>query len=89
VIAMYGYNTVIEVTNAPGFNKVFYGFSLGLGNDFNSYKRSSRGYLTIALIFPLRTKEVFDYIDKLKYHYVVFDSKLSPVTFSVGYRIKF
>lgn len=90
LIGMYGYNTAIKVINATKYDKFFYGYSLGLGEDFNLSRRNTDGYLTFAIIFPLRIHEVDDYINDLKNnHNVEFNSKLFPLTISIGYRMKF
>jgi hypothetical protein len=87
VMGMYGYNTVIAVQNLSKFNKVFYGPSFGLGLDYKSSK-SNDHYWTFALLFPIRGTEVDNYIADLKNnHGVVFKNNLSPVAFSIGYRI--
>ena len=82
---MYGYVTVIKVQNGDQYNKTFYGPTFGLGCDFRSGS-STKGYLTIALLFPVRGPEVQKYINDLKNHYNVdFKNGLIPVTLSVGY----
>jgi hypothetical protein len=86
LLGMYGYNAAIAVINAKEYNKFFYGPSFGLGFDIRQ-KWGKRGYLTIALIVPLRKKDVQDYIDLLKMRGVEFENNLFPVAFSVGYHI--
>ena len=75
LIAMYSYNTAIQVKNANGFNKHFYGTTVGVGLELHS-KSISRGYWTMAMLVPIRDSEVEKYIDKPW-----------PVTFSIGYRL--
>jgi hypothetical protein len=86
LLGMYGYNAAIAVINTKEYNKFFYGPSFGLGFDIRQ-KWGKRGYLTIALIVPLRKKDVQDYIDLLKMRGVEFENNLFPVAFSVGYHI--
>ena len=84
---MYGYNAVIVVTNETALNKIFYGPTFGVGVDFR-FKPLKKGYWSFALLVPVRKQEVNDYMNDLQnYHGVKFDSKLSPVLISIGYRI--
>lgn len=84
--AMYGYNAAIAVMNQQELSKLFYGPSFGLGLEFR--RRGPKiGCWTLALILPLRSEEVDDYMDHLKtYHAVEFANGLTPVTLSLGYR---
>lgn len=87
LLAMYGYNSVINVSNRTELNKIFYGPTVGFGFDFR-YKPNRIGYWTLALLIPIRNSEVSDYIDDLKSNYgVKFKNELSPVNISFGYRI--
>ncbi|MFC2122010.1 hypothetical protein ACFLTI_10500 [Bacteroidota bacterium] len=86
-LAMYGYNAAIAVTNADQYNKLFYGPSVGIGFDY-SKKPEKKGYLSIALLIPLRKPEVESYMDNLtRNHGVQFQNDLPPVGISIGYRI--
>jgi hypothetical protein len=86
-LAMYGYNAAIAVTNASDLNKVFYGFSLGIGFDFR-FNPAKKNYWTTSLLIPIRKAEVDDYMEMLKSDYgVEFENELMPVAFSFGYRI--
>ena len=83
---MYGYNAAIAVEGATYLNKLFYGPSFGLGADFQS-RPVSKGYWSFALLVPIRSAEVNEYIDDLKTnHGVEFKNGLFPVGFSIGYR---
>ena len=89
-LCMYGYNTVIKISNAPMFNKFFYGYTIGLGEDFMSSKHNKNGHITFAILFPMRVYAVNDYIDDLKNnHNIVFKSSLIPFGISMGYRVLF
>ena len=71
--------------DAPN-NKIFYGPSLGLGLDLR-LNPMKRGYWAIALLLPIRSSEVNDYINDLKTeHNIIFKNELIPVGFSIGYR---
>lgn len=86
LLGMYGYNAAITVTNATGYDKIFYGPTCGLGFDVKVGKARSN-YLTIALLIPIRGPEVNDYINDLKNnHNVEFKGSLPPLAFSLGFR---
>ncbi len=87
IIAMYGYNASVSITDNPQYDKLFYGPSLGFGIDIRSRKPSSSGYLSIALMIPIRNSDAQNYIDLLKTQYgASFDSNLPPIGFSIGYK---
>jgi len=86
LLGMYGYNAAIVISNAEQYNKLFYGPSFGLGFDIRQ-KWGKRGYMTVALIVPVRNKDVNDYIDQMKDRGVEFTNNLYPVLFSAGYHI--
>jgi hypothetical protein len=85
-LAMYGYNAAIGVSNRPDLNKVFYGFSLGIGIDYRPWGGTD-DYAFTGIYFPARKPEVQEYVDNLKSSGVQFDRKLSPVLIAIGYRI--
>jgi hypothetical protein len=86
LLGMYGYNAAIAIYNAKQYSKFFYGPSFGLGIDIRQ-KWEKRGYLTIALIVPVRKNDVKDYFDLMQKRGVEFTNNLFPVAFSVGYHI--
>jgi hypothetical protein len=87
ILAMYGYNAAVVVTNNSQLNKLFYGPSFGIGVDLRSKKPSSEGYLSLAIIIPVRSPDAQNYIDNLKNLYgATFSNGLLPVTFSIGYK---
>jgi hypothetical protein len=84
---MYGYNAAVVIADNTQLNKLFYGPSLGAGIDIRSKKPSSRGYLSIALMVPFRSRDAQDYIDLLKNQYgATFTNDLIPIGFSIGYK---
>ncbi|MDR3711581.1 MAG: hypothetical protein P4L51_02105 [Puia sp.] len=91
VMAMYGYNAAIAVSNSENFvnasnmNKLFYGPTAGIGFDYGNY-RTRKGYLSVALTIPFRSPDVNNYIDQLKNQGVTFRNGLSAVGFSIGYK---
>jgi hypothetical protein len=83
---MYGYNAAIYVMNDNRYNKLFYGPSFGLGLDA-PWNPTKKGYFSFALLYPVRGKEVDNYIDDLKKnHNVEFKTELLPIAFSFGFR---
>jgi len=80
---MYGYNAVIQVTNATQFNKIFYGTTFGGGIDIKP--GGSNGYWSFGLLIPVRGPEVDAYINYLQTQGVVTKNSLSPVGISAGY----
>ena len=87
LIAMYGYNTAVVVSNYTAYNKMFYGPSLGVGVDFLK-SPDKKGYWSLAIILPIRGSDVDDYLNDLRTTKNVVISSPSPVAFSVGYRFK-
>ena len=86
--AMYGYNAAVLITDYNSqLSKLFYGPTIGFGVDIRSKKPSSKGYLTLALMVPIRSADAQNYIDYLKTQYgETFLNDLIPVGFSIGYK---
>ena len=84
-IAMYGYNAAIKIKDAEGYNKMFYGPSFGFGLDFRT-KKIKKVYWTVALLVPVRSSAVNNYIDAMESEGAEFNTKLLPITYCIGYR---
>jgi hypothetical protein len=85
--AMYGYNAAVVIANDAELSKLFYGPTLGVGIDIRPRKPSSKGYLSLALMVPLRNSDAQNYIDFLKTQYgTSFTNDLLPIEFSIGYK---
>lgn len=82
--AMYGYNAAVAVSNASQDNKLFYGPTVGAGLDIGS-TRKGKGFLSLAILVPIRSPDVQNYIDQLRANGVSFPNDLLPITFSIGY----
>ena len=83
---MYGYNAGVRVQNASQYDKTYYGATLGAGLDLQNSDR--KNHWTFAILVPLRSDEVQNYMDYLeKTKNVNFPVGLFPVTISVGYII--
>lgn len=88
IMAMYGYNTAIAVKGNKGLNNFFYGPTFGIGFD-NRIRKNGKGFLSFALLVPIRKSEVWDYIGDINYKPGVdVDKFLWPIAFSVSFRIK-
>ncbi|HEY4150925.1 MAG TPA: hypothetical protein VGM41_18435 [Chitinophagaceae bacterium] len=85
-VAMYGYNAAVVVVNEQGFNKLYYGPSIGAGVDIWA-NRSRKGYLSLALLVPFRSPDVQNYIDYLRNSQGIdFKNNLIPIALSIGYK---
>jgi hypothetical protein len=85
-LIMYGYNAAIKVAGASQYDKLFYGPTIGFGMDLH-LNRKNKGYWSMALLVPIRSSAVNDYMDDLKNnHGVEFKNELLPVAISIGYR---
>ena len=84
MVVMYGTNLSVEVENADYYNRLFKGFSTGLGIDTKAKKDF---YWSLSIYKPFRTKEALDYIEKLK-NDPALESKnpLLPIGFSFSIR---
>ncbi|MES1181739.1 MAG: hypothetical protein ABUL44_02995, partial [Flavobacterium sp.] len=80
---MYGYNAAIRVANDTEHNRLFFGPTMGAGIDF---RQTKNGYWSLALLVPVRSDEVNQYINSLKAMGVKMRNSLLPVAISVGYR---
>ncbi|MBL1233739.1 MAG: hypothetical protein P1U44_07355 [Vicingaceae bacterium] len=86
-IVMYGTNSVVQITNAPEYNKTFSGLTFGGGIDF-SFNRRKIGYWSFGLLFPQKSQKFDQYVSLLKTrHNVRFTSSAPPVGISIGYKI--
>jgi hypothetical protein len=86
--AMYGYNIGFKIKNLSSKDKLFYGFTLGIGFDYRRNYNNSLGYWSFAVNFPFISKEAYHYKENLEDNYdVSFDRGISLVGFSIGYRL--
>lgn len=82
-MAMYGYHTIVSIEGSSPAKKIFYGFTLGPSLDI-SFNAQNNSYLSLAVLVPIRTNEVKDYLDiqRKANHISLF---ILPVTFSIGF----
>ncbi|HRO41414.1 MAG TPA: hypothetical protein PL009_01175 [Flavipsychrobacter sp.] len=84
VQAMYGYNAVIVVKGAAGYNKTYYGPSVGAGLDWKLGRNPNK--LFFALYYPVRSEEYYNDLEDLKDNPSInFENEPLPITFSVGF----
>jgi len=85
LMAMYGYNTAIHVSNATELDKIFYGPTVGAGCDLGSHEKG-KGAWSLAIFVPIRSSDADNYIDQLQNDGISFKNKPLPIGFSVGYK---
>jgi len=83
---MYGYNAAVVVSNATQYNKLYYGPSMGFGVDIGSLDKGKANFCA-AILIPFRSQDVNNYINELQNNYGISFGALSPVTFSLGFKI--
>jgi hypothetical protein len=86
---MQGYNTAVVISGQSALNKLVYGPALCVGIDIGPGKPSSKGDLSVTLIFPIRNGEAQNYIHLLilKSEYgASFTNDLIHIGFSIGYK---
>jgi hypothetical protein len=87
---MYGYNTAIMVIGVSGHNKVYYGPSFGLGNEFR-FGRNKRTGIDLDINFPIRDPQVKDDVDEINATHTL-TTKLNyplPIQISLGFHLEF
>jgi hypothetical protein len=85
LMAMYGCNSAVEVSNSQ-YNKIFYAPTLGCGFDLK-FRPQSIGYLTFAVLFPIRGSAPNNYMNQLEdSDYVQIKNGFSTTELSIGYR---
>ena len=84
-IGMYGYNAAIAVTDKNNFSKIFYGPTIGTGIDFG---RGTHGNWSLALLIPIRSDDVDQYMNQLRANGFNITSPLIPIAISAGYHFQ-
>jgi hypothetical protein len=82
---LYGINTVIIITNADAYNRMFKGFTFGFGADFHLFKNKSHA-ISAELLIPIRSGTAEQYISDLEDKGVKFTSGKFPIALSIGIR---
>ncbi len=80
VLAMYGYNAVIKITDRRDLSKTYYGFTVGAGCHIKD--KSLKRNWALEILLPFRnsafTKDYNYWESRLK-------NKMLPVTITIGY----
>ena len=85
--AMYGSNASIVVEGASEFNKVYTGFTTGMGVKINS-RRTEGNYWNFGLLLPFRSSDFRDDFDMIDENPNIIIEKPWPVLIVVGYHLK-
>ena len=87
--AMYGCNSVIAADGTSEYDKVYKGFSLGVGFEFRFGKKKMNG-IDLDLNIPLRTGDFwYDYNTMKNDPRMEVTQEPIPVAFSIGYHHEF
>ena len=85
---MYGYNGVIKVQNASGFDKMYFGTSLSAGLEIHF--KGKPNYLNVELVVPFRSKTFYDDWDRVKQlPNISIQADPLPIAISIGYHFAF
>ncbi len=86
---LYGYNGVILNLDLEEYNKTYFGFTVGFGNEFRFGARKAHGF-DVDLLVPLRKKEFYDDYDTMKDDpRVEILADPMPIAISIGYHFDF
>ncbi|MCI5057952.1 MAG: hypothetical protein MRY83_17695 [Flavobacteriales bacterium] len=85
VTGMYGCNSAVVIFDAPEYNRMFFGPTLGAGLDFGP-RLQEKGYWSCGILLPIRYSSVNDYLDDLEIQGVE-TTDLPPITITISYKI--
>jgi len=89
VKVMYGCNSAIFVEGAEEYNKVYHGWTVGLGLELRFGKNKQTGF-NMDLNVPLRTSEFWaDWDDVKQNPGIQITQEPMPVAFSIGFHHEF
>lgn len=90
ILGQYGTNAAVFVLNRGELDRLFNGFTLGLGLDW-SLKFMRPAYFSVGLLFPIRNSDsVNEYIQVLRKRYLIEqETDMLPVDFSIGLNFPF
>jgi hypothetical protein len=86
--AMYGCNSVILVDGLEEYNKVYKGWTIGLGMEFRLGKKRQTGF-NIDLNVPLRSPDFWEDLNVIENDPRVTDPQYLPIAFSIGFHHEF
>lgn len=86
---MYGVNGVTKVTGKSGYDKMFYGVTVGIGLEAR-FGRTKKSGLNLDLNVPFRSPQYFDMIDRMKRDpQLTMKNSTIPIAISFGYNVEF
>ncbi|NVO21459.1 MAG: hypothetical protein HXX13_17290 [Bacteroidetes bacterium] len=85
---MYGVNRVTKVTGTTKYDKMFTGFTPGLGLEFMFGRKKANGF-DFDLNIPIQGKAFYDQVQKMKDDPEVGTVSMMPVAFSIGFHHEF
>lgn len=83
---MYGANRVIEIDGASQYNKIYFGFTPGLGVEFRFGKMKKHG-MNLDVNYPISSTKFKEDYDYLKHSTFVDIGPVQPITISFGYHL--
>jgi len=85
ILGMYGYNAAIYYEDLSEYNKLFYGWTVGLGVDLCPPKKDS--YWSFSFLIPLRSQAVSAYTDDVQRNHGKTLDYFFPFTLSISNRL--
>jgi len=86
---MYGANAVTKVDGMSGYDKIFYGFTVGIGLEIRFGRRKASG-LNLDVNVPLRTPDYFEQVNNMKNNpNITMNNSTLPIAISIGYNVEF
>ncbi len=87
--AMYGVNGATKVTGKNGYDKIFYGITVGVGLEAR-FGRMKKNGLNLDLNVPFRSPQYYDMVDRLKRDpQIKMNNSTLPIAVSIGYNAEF
>jgi hypothetical protein len=88
LMVFYGYNGVIKVEGASGYDMTSYGVTVGGNLDFKFGTKGNK--LSVGLFVPIRSQKFKDNYDEIENDpNIDIKNGLLPIAFSIGYNIAF
>lgn len=86
---MYGSHSYIKIEGAEEHNKVYNGFTVGLGAEFRMGKKRVNGF-DMELNVPIRTPDFWSDYHNLQHDpYIRLTQEVMPIAFSIGFHHEF
>lgn len=80
---MYGSNRIIKIDGSPQYDKMYFGFTPGIGLEIRIGKYRKHGF-NLDLNYPINSEQFKTDVDYIK-HNTSLELKYTAVTFSFGY----